>query len=72
MNVREALAAVMVLPNSAQLSDMRKMLAAMIAEYQDNMLDAKPEQLPVLQAYCRQTRQIMRALTDPATHTPTL
>lgn len=72
MTVREAQAAVMLLPHSKQLDDMRDMLGAMIAEYQDRMMDAKPEQLPVLQAYCRQCRQIRLALTDPAQHTPTI
>lgn len=72
MTVREAQAAVMLLPNTKQLDDVRAMLDAMVVEYQEKMIDAKPDQLPVLQAYCRQCRQIRMALTDHTKHSPTV
>lgn len=57
---------------SAQDCAMRDMLSAMQEKYQDDMLDAKPEDLANLQLLARQMRQMLLALEQPDIHTPTI
>jgi len=60
----------MLHPQSAQMDGLREMLDAMIAHYQDALLDAKPDAVEALRHYAQQVRQIRRAITDPDRHTP--
>jgi len=57
---------------SAQDCALRDMLRAMQEKYQDDMLDAKPEDLVSLQLLARQMRQMLLALESPEIHTPTI
>jgi hypothetical protein len=68
--LKNAIADLLLVPHSSQIKALVAMLRALVLEYQDEMIDAKPERLTQLQAYCRQLRQIEKTIIHPDTHTP--
>lgn len=70
--VQAALANALRIPNSTTVEGFRELFGAMLDHYKEQMLEAKPEQLPALQCYARQVRQLKRALDDPGTNRPTV